>query len=108
MIRRYSSALGLGVVFACSCGADDMPGAAMPSKAGNNTGSGTGGSAGAGSPTTGVGGAVNTTSGSGGANVTIDASSAGGSGGGGNASTEAGPGDASDSGWPVGNPGTKG
>jgi len=109
MIRRYSSALALGVVFACSCGADDMPGAATPSKVGTTTGSGTGGSAGVGSPTTGAGGAVNTTSGSGGSsNVTIDGSSAGGSGGGGNASTEAGTSDARDSGWPVGNPGTKG
>jgi len=105
MIRSYSSILALGVVFACSCGADDSPGASGSSKAGatNNGSAGVGGTA---SSMTAAGGTSNMTGGAGGNGGSMGGSSTAGSAG--NETAEAGTGDAADSGWPVGDPGNKG
>jgi iron(III)-enterobactin esterase len=104
MIRSCSSILAL-LVFAWSCGADDAPGAGGSSTAGTKS-NGSSGAAGTGSSTTGTAGTVDPTGGVGGSNGPIDASSSGGSAGAG--SPEASTSDAHDSGWPVGDPGTKG
>src|SRR5450432_678607 len=103
-MNSYSSIQALAVVFTCSCGADDTSGVIGSSQAGSQS-NGTAGGAGSGSSTPAAGGSGNTTGGAGNAS-SIDASSTAGSAG--SCSAEASAGDADDSGWPVGDPGTKG